>query len=119
MLAEVDGHPVAVREGRVVLVAFHPELADDSRLHALLMAMATRRDEQRRASKGRMRDPRVANLAKILVGYSLEVNEGETCLIEGPAAGEPLIAAVVRGGPGGRRPPGRRHVVRRDRRRPT
>ncbi len=41
-----------------------------------------------------MRDPRVANLAKILVGYSLEVNEGETCLIEGPAAGEPLIAAA-------------------------
>jgi aminopeptidase len=41
-----------------------------------------------------MRDPRVANLARILVGYSLEVKEGETCLIEGPAAGEPLIAAV-------------------------
>ena len=41
MLAEVDGHPVAVREGQVVLCAFHPELTDDSRVHALLMAMAT------------------------------------------------------------------------------
>ena len=41
-----------------------------------------------------MRDPRVANLAKILVNYSLEVADGETCLIEGGAAGEPLIAAV-------------------------
>jgi aminopeptidase len=41
-----------------------------------------------------MRDPRVENLARILVGYSLEVAEGETCLIEGSAAGEPLIAAV-------------------------
>jgi len=41
-----------------------------------------------------VRDPRVANLARILVGYSLEVAEGETCLIEGSAAGEPLIAAV-------------------------
>jgi aminopeptidase len=41
-----------------------------------------------------MRDPRVANLARILVGYSLEVAAGETCLIEGSAAGEPLIAAV-------------------------
>jgi 5'-phosphate synthase pdxT subunit len=40
VLAEVDGHPVAVREGRIILVAFHPELADDPRLHALLMAMA-------------------------------------------------------------------------------
>jgi aminopeptidase len=41
-----------------------------------------------------VRDPRVENLARILVGYSLEVAEGETCLIEGSAAGEPLIAAV-------------------------
>jgi 5'-phosphate synthase pdxT subunit len=40
VLATVDGHPVAVREGRVVLVSFHPELADDPRLHALLMALA-------------------------------------------------------------------------------
>jgi pyridoxal 5'-phosphate synthase pdxT subunit len=40
VLAEVEGHAVAVREGRIVLAAFHPELADDPRLHALLMAMA-------------------------------------------------------------------------------
>jgi aminopeptidase len=33
-------------------------------------------------------------LAKILVGYSTGVKEGETCLIEGPSSGEPLIAAV-------------------------
>ena len=41
-----------------------------------------------------MRDPRVTNLAKILVGYSTKVGKGETCLIEGPSAAEPLIAAV-------------------------
>jgi len=41
-----------------------------------------------------LRDPRVANLAKILVGYSTAVKEGETCLIEGPTAAEPLIAAA-------------------------
>jgi 5'-phosphate synthase pdxT subunit len=41
VLASVDGHPVAVREGPVLAVAFHPELTDDSRVHALLMAMAT------------------------------------------------------------------------------
>jgi aminopeptidase len=36
----------------------------------------------------------VDNLAQILVRYSTEVKEGETCVIEGPTAGEPLIAAV-------------------------
>ncbi len=46
VLAQVEGHPVAVRDGGVLLCAFHPELTDDSRVHALLMAMAT---EARRA----------------------------------------------------------------------
>jgi len=41
-----------------------------------------------------VRDPRVTNLAKILVRYSTRVAEGETCVIEGSTAGEPLIAAV-------------------------
>lgn len=41
-----------------------------------------------------MIDPRVANLARILVGYSTRVGEGETCLIEGSTAAEPLVAAV-------------------------
>ena len=41
VLAEVDGHPVAVRQGSVLAVAFHPELTDDSRLHAWLLRLAT------------------------------------------------------------------------------
>jgi len=41
-----------------------------------------------------VRDPRVTNLARILVHYSTKVAEGETCVIEGSTAGEPLIAAV-------------------------
>jgi len=41
VLAEYDGHPVAVREGRVLACAFHPELTDDSRMHALFMAITT------------------------------------------------------------------------------
>jgi 5'-phosphate synthase pdxT subunit len=41
VLAEVGGHPVAVREGSVMAVAFHAELTDDSRLHAAFMAMCT------------------------------------------------------------------------------
>ncbi len=49
VLAEVDRHPVAVRDRSLLAVAFHPELTDDSRLHALFMAMATRsRDERGR-----------------------------------------------------------------------
>lgn len=35
VLAEFDGHPVAVRDGPVVGTAFHPELTDDARLHGL------------------------------------------------------------------------------------
>jgi 5'-phosphate synthase pdxT subunit len=34
LLAEVDGHPVAVRQDNVLAVAFHPELAGETRLHA-------------------------------------------------------------------------------------
>ena len=47
VLAEWEGHPVVIREGAVLACAFHPELTDDSRLHALLMAMATTAQERR------------------------------------------------------------------------
>lgn len=49
VLASVDGHPVVVREGSVLACAFHPELTDDSRIHAMLMAMATTARERSRA----------------------------------------------------------------------
>ena len=44
VLAEMDGHPVVIRDGPVLACAFHPELTDDPRLHALLMAMASKAD---------------------------------------------------------------------------
>jgi 5'-phosphate synthase pdxT subunit len=34
VLAAVDGHPVAAREGNLTVISFHPELGDDDRLHA-------------------------------------------------------------------------------------
>jgi pyridoxal 5'-phosphate synthase pdxT subunit len=37
VLAEVDGHPVAVRQGNVLAVAFHPELSSDLSLHRWLL----------------------------------------------------------------------------------
>ena len=33
VLAEVDGHAVLAREGRLLVAAFHPELTDDTRVH--------------------------------------------------------------------------------------
>jgi 5'-phosphate synthase pdxT subunit len=45
VLAEIDGHPVAVRQGRVLAVAFHPELTDDSRLHERFLASLSLDDE--------------------------------------------------------------------------
>lgn len=41
VLASCDGHPVAIREGSVLACAFHPELTDDPRFHAIFMAMTT------------------------------------------------------------------------------
>jgi pyridoxal 5'-phosphate synthase pdxT subunit len=40
-LASYGDHPVAIREGGVLACAFHPELTDDPRMHALFMAMTT------------------------------------------------------------------------------
>lgn len=47
VLAELDGHPVAVRQSTVLAASFHPELTDDPRLHALLMALATSARQRR------------------------------------------------------------------------
>jgi 5'-phosphate synthase pdxT subunit len=38
ILASVDGHPVVARQDGVLVTAFHPELADDPRLHRLFLA---------------------------------------------------------------------------------
>ena len=38
VLAEVDGHPALVRQGAMMGAIFHPELADDPRLHELFLA---------------------------------------------------------------------------------
>ena len=39
VLGRIDEHPVAIRQGRILAVAFHPELAGDTRLHELLLSM--------------------------------------------------------------------------------
>ncbi len=37
VLARVDGHPVACRQGAVLVTSFHPELSGDLRLHDLFL----------------------------------------------------------------------------------
>ena len=39
VLGSVEDHPVAIRQGNMIAVSFHPELAGDGRLHELLLGM--------------------------------------------------------------------------------
>jgi 5'-phosphate synthase pdxT subunit len=51
ILAQLDGHPVAAREGALLAVAFHSELTDDERVHRMFLdAVRARADG---ASDGR------------------------------------------------------------------
>jgi pyridoxal 5'-phosphate synthase pdxT subunit len=37
VLAELDGDPVLLRQGRFLVATFHPELTDDTRVHELFL----------------------------------------------------------------------------------
>ena len=43
VLAEHDGEPVLVREGRFLVASFHPELTDDTRVHERFLELGRRR----------------------------------------------------------------------------
>jgi 5'-phosphate synthase pdxT subunit len=47
VLAAVDGHPVAVREGDRLAIAFHPELSGETRLHARFLELVHARLTER------------------------------------------------------------------------
>jgi 5'-phosphate synthase pdxT subunit len=58
VLARVDGRPVLVREGNVLAASFHPELTEDPRVHALMLAADSALDSSRSeadAARGRSR----------------------------------------------------------------
>ena len=38
VLASVDGHPVAARQGELLVISFHPEIAGERRVHELFLA---------------------------------------------------------------------------------
>ena len=40
VLAELDGHPVLARQGRLLVASFHPELTGDTRLHERFLELA-------------------------------------------------------------------------------
>jgi 5'-phosphate synthase pdxT subunit len=44
ILAEIEGHPVLAREGRILVASFHPELTDDTRVHEKFLQLV--REEQ-------------------------------------------------------------------------
>jgi 5'-phosphate synthase pdxT subunit len=61
VLAEIDGHAVAAREGRIMAVSFHAELGHDDRLHRLFLewvAQAATSQAQRGASPGEVGEGR-------------------------------------------------------------
>jgi pyridoxal 5'-phosphate synthase pdxT subunit len=51
VLATWQDHPVVVREASVLACAFHPELTDDGRIHALFLAMVTEAAKERQAAR--------------------------------------------------------------------
>jgi pyridoxal 5'-phosphate synthase pdxT subunit len=51
ILGEVEGHPVAARQGSVLAVSFHAELGADDRLHRLFLEWVKER-QQARATQG-------------------------------------------------------------------
>ena len=47
VLATLEGHPVAAREGSLVVVSFHAELGHDVRLHRYFLGTGPRRAPRR------------------------------------------------------------------------
>jgi 5'-phosphate synthase pdxT subunit len=43
VIAKHDGHPVALRQGRILALCFHPELTKDLRLHREFVRLAASR----------------------------------------------------------------------------
>jgi len=42
VLAQIDGHPVALQQGRILATSFHPELTGDTRVHRFFLETVCR-----------------------------------------------------------------------------
>jgi 5'-phosphate synthase pdxT subunit len=69
VLAEIDGHPVLAREGRLLVAAFHPELTDDTRVHERFLNLV--REETRVGSTERDEGAKVPALPAPGAGNSV------------------------------------------------
>jgi len=49
VLAAVDGHPIAVQQGNLLAISFHPELSGERRLHERFLALVARAAAERAA----------------------------------------------------------------------
>jgi 5'-phosphate synthase pdxT subunit len=47
VLAELDGEPVLLRDGRLLVASFHPELTDDTRVHERFLKLVREEDRVR------------------------------------------------------------------------
>jgi pyridoxal 5'-phosphate synthase pdxT subunit len=47
VLAELDGEPVLLRQGRLLVASFHPELTTDARVHERFLALVREEDRVR------------------------------------------------------------------------
>jgi 5'-phosphate synthase pdxT subunit len=56
VLGELDGEPVLVRDGRLLLASFHPELTDDTRVHELFLEIVRARVHEGEASLAPTKD---------------------------------------------------------------
>jgi pyridoxal 5'-phosphate synthase pdxT subunit len=52
VMASLNGHAVAVRQGRIVALCFHPELTDDLRLHREFVKLAVGAPPRKRLAGG-------------------------------------------------------------------
>ena len=65
VLASVDGHPVAVRQGNLLAVAFHPEIAGEPRVHELFLGLAAAREDAREGGEDHQEDDPGADLGDL------------------------------------------------------
>jgi len=58
VLAELDGVPVLLREGRILVASFHPELTDDTRVHERFLELCGASRAVPVPGQAPLRDPR-------------------------------------------------------------
>ncbi len=65
VLAEHEGEPVLLRQGRFLVASFHPELTDDTRVHRLFLELVRGSQHQARTEAGSVgREPAPAMEAR-------------------------------------------------------